>query len=187
MSCPTRYVNSVPEHVPVVITNQAISVSVNTDRVTWLVDVFELGDSAADAGLLFFLSKPAVHGSEVQVFQDNVHQEPGESYTVGAGLDRVTLAAALPEGSKLVVRYLAYVDTSPWVTETLRVQDSADEDGLVFTLGQTPDAGSANIHVIQGVALLEYGTDYTVVGAVVTLLGTALAAGETLVVTYLPE
>lgn len=187
MDCPTCYVNSTPEHVPVTITNNTIAVNIDTTRVMWVVDTFTLAQSAGGLGLTCFLSKAAVHGSEVQVFLDNVHQEPSVAYSVGSGLDRVTLAVAMAADQKLVVRYLAYASASLWVTETLRPQNSTDGLGAEFTLGQTPEAGAAYIYVLKGAGLLTYGVDFSVVGAVLTLLGDALAAGETLVVTYLPD
>lgn len=187
MSCPTAYVNSVPEHVPVTVNNVTVSLSFGDDEVEWVYERFELGDSAGDLGLDFFLSRPAVAAAQVQVYLDSVPQEYGASkaFTVPATLDRVTLSTALESDAVLTVRYLAHKSTEAWVTEVLHVGDSASGAGLVFTLKDTPKSASY-LHVIKDGSLLTGTVDYSLSGADVTLV-VALAAGEQLVVTYAHE
>lgn len=191
MTCPTCYVNSTPEHVPVTINNNAITIEMPADtEVQWVVDRFVLADSVGDAGLVFFLSKVALLADEVQVFLDNVPQEgKGVSFSVGLAKDRVTLVAAMEAGSVLLVRYLAYVSTSIWATETFHIGDSADGDGEEFTLAETPAAAATTAVIRNGVALTYTAlatpgpTEFTFTGTALKI-GTALTAGMPLVVTY---
>lgn len=182
MTC-TAYVNSVPEHVPVTINNTTVNVAVDDAAVEWVVDTFELADSAGDLGLVFFLSKRAVDPNQIQVFLDTVPQVPGASESFVAAADRVTMNVAIESGAKLMVRYLAYTETDTWSTEVFSIADSADAEGLVFTLGAAPLDDTTHLHVLKNGTLLVLTTNYTLDGVTLTLLA-ALVAGDQLIVTY---
>lgn len=188
MTCPTCYVNSTPEHVPVTINNNVVTLTLNSSEVQWVLDLFEVADSVGGAGLQFFLSKPAVAASQLMAFQDNVPQEQGVAYSVPGTLDRVNLVTALESPMRLVVRYLAYVTSDTWLNQTLYLGNSTSGLGLVFTLIDTP-LDSSHIVVLNDGAPLTYvagapgAGQYAFSGTTLTL-GTALTAGKPLVVTY---
>lgn len=176
----TRYVNSVPEHVPVTVYNNSITIELDDAAVEWVVETFLLADSAGDAGLVFFLSKQVVDPNQVQVFVDNVPQVPGVAFTAAA--DRITMAAAITV-EQVVVRYLAYTAVDTWSTEVFTIADSTSNAGLEFTLGSVPTAGAEHLHVLKNGTLLTLTTDYTQALGVLTLT-VALVAGDQLIVTY---
>ena len=176
------FCGSTPEPASVVVTNNTINLTMGAAAMSWVVQSYAKADSAGGLGLNFFLAFPAAIAAEVIVYIDNVAQEVGASYSVPASLDRVTLTSALDADATLIVRYLAYQDTTIWASQTLRVQDSTALSGLEFTLAYTPLADSTTFLFKDG-AILTNVTDYSRSGVTITLVA-ALAAGEQLVVTY---
>lgn len=182
------YSTSSPEPVPVVVNNHSVTVNFNDDEVQWVVDEFDLSDSVGSLGLTFFLSKRAVSQTQIQVFEDNVHQAYGSSYTVPVSLDRVVLGAALEAGSSLTARYMAYVSTGTWANEVLYVANSASSAGFTFTLANEPISDEHIVVLNDGTPLTyvisEPGPGEFTFSGKVLVLGSALATGVPLVVTY---
>ena len=103
------------EPAAVTVNNNAITVAIDSAKVTWVVDRFTVADSVGRLGAAFFLSKAAAVASQVQVWLDNTHQEPptlltAGMFTVSNVRDKVTLNGfTLGAGEVLVIRYLGYV------------------------------------------------------------------------------
>ena len=103
------------EPAAVTVNNNAITVAIDSAKVTWVVDRFTVADSVGGLGAAFFLSKVAAVASQVQVWLDNTHQEPptlltAGMFTVSNVRDKVTLNGfTLGAGEVLVIRYLGYV------------------------------------------------------------------------------
>lgn len=187
MTCPTSYVNSTPEFVPVTITNNTITLSMNSYNLAWVVDRFVLADSVGDAGEEFFLTQAATSPTEIQVYFDNVHQEYLTAYTVGpgSGHEKIILHDAMTAGSVLIVRYLAFVNDDYWFTETLRLPDSVSGSGAQFILSKTHIAGKVFV-LLDGVVVAEgVGAGKYQISVGQITLGTPLfSTYQQLVVTY---
>lgn len=198
MTCPTCYVNATPEPAAVVVTNNAITIAIDSANVTWVVDRFTVAGSVGGLGAAFFLSKAAAVASQVQVWLDNTYQEPptlltAGMFTVSNVRDKVTLNGfTIGAGEVLVIRYLGYVaavsladisdDPVVWVNDTF-VLSAMTGGGKICTLSKAALSAAGIVVLINNVE--QAPTTYTVsAGLNRVTFGSAITT-QTVIIRYM--
>jgi len=106
MSCPACYCNCAPETVPVTVNNNAYTVVIDGDTVTWYDEHFVTADSTGGLGVQFFTANEIAVPKQVILFINNL-PVPSDAYTVAADRLSVSLSlGTLAAGDDLRIRYL---------------------------------------------------------------------------------
>lgn len=191
------FCGSTPEPAAVTVINNAVTVAIDSAKVTWVVDRFTVADSVGGLGAEFYLSKPAAVASQVQVWLDNVHQEPPTSlaagmFTVSNVRDKITLTGfTIGAGEVLLVRYLAYVATVSladisdgpvkWVNDTFVLADTVG--GTVCALSETALSAAGILVLINNVP--QAPTTYTVAAGLNSVTLSSAITTETVIIRYM--
>lgn len=113
IACPTCYVNSVPEAIPVTVYNQVITAALGDD-VKWIHAEYVVADSVNQAGYRFLIKDSLgneyvlADAGQLQVLVDSVDQDPA-TFTIAADGTYFQLVTALEADQKVRVHALVYI------------------------------------------------------------------------------